>query len=65
MMEINEFGTLTAIDQIIKYQSLVPIENRNHVEYFCVMFHETLRYYNNAGFVITEIHYDGEYSCVV
>ena len=65
MMEINEFGMLTAIDQIIKYRSLVPIENRNHVEYFCVMFHETLRYYNNAGFVITEIQYEGEYSCVV
>jgi hypothetical protein len=58
-MYVNGCGMLTAIDRTCKYQSLVPIETR-HEEYFRVL-DEILRYYNNAGFVITEIHCNGEY----
>ena len=58
-MYVNEW-MLTAIDRTIKYQSLVPIETRQHKEYFCAL-DEILQYYNNAGFVITEIHCEGEY----
>jgi hypothetical protein len=59
-MYVNERGMLTAIDRTIKYQSLVPIETRQHEEYFRAL-DKILRYYNIIGFVITEIHCDGEY----
>jgi hypothetical protein len=59
-MYANECGMLTSIDQTIKYQSLVPIETRHHKEYSLVL-DEILRYYNNARFVVTEIHCNGEY----
>jgi hypothetical protein len=61
---VNECGMLTTINWTIKYQSLVPIETRQHKEYFCVL-DEILQYYNNAGFVITEIHYNGEYRAMM
>jgi hypothetical protein len=63
-MYVNKCGMLTAIDQTIKYQSLVPVETRQHEEYFCAL-DEILRYYNNAGLVVTEIHCNGEYHGMV
>ena len=51
---------LTAIDRTIKFRSLVPIETRQHEEYFRAL-DKILRHYNNAGFVIKVIHCDGEY----
>jgi hypothetical protein len=33
-MYVNEYSMLTAIDRTIKYRSLVPIETRQHKEYF-------------------------------
>ena len=59
-MYINQCGMLTAIDRTVKYRSLVPIDTRHHEEYYRAL-DQILRYYNNAGFVITEIHCDGEY----
>jgi hypothetical protein len=61
---VNECSMLTVIDRTIKYQSLVPIETRQHKEYFRPL-DKILRYYNNAGFVITEIHCDGEYCAMM
>ena len=54
-MYVNECGMLTAIDRTIKYRSLIPIQTRQHEEYFRAL-NEILRHYNTAGFVITEIH---------
>jgi hypothetical protein len=51
---------LTAIDQTIKFGSLVPMNTKQHDEYYRALG-KILRYYNNAGFVIKEIHCDGEY----
>mgnify|MGYP002176679840 FL=1 len=59
-MYVNECGMLTAIDRTIKFRSLVPIETRQHEEYFRAL-DKILRHYNNAGFVIKVIHCDGEY----
>jgi hypothetical protein len=47
-------------NRTIKYQSLIPIQTRHHDEYYKAL-DEILRYYNNAGFGIKEIHCDGEY----
>ena len=33
-MDVNEYGMLTAIDQTIKFQSLVPMNTKQHVEYY-------------------------------
>ena len=59
-MYVNESGMLTAIDRTIKFQSLVPIETRQHKEYFRAL-DTILRLYNSAGFVIKVIHCNGEY----
>ena len=59
-MYVNECGMLTAIDRTIKYRSLIPIQTRHHEEYYRAL-DTILRQYNSAGFVITEIHCDGDY----
>jgi hypothetical protein len=59
-MYVNECGMLTAIDKTIKFCCLVPMDTKNHVEYYRAI-DQILRHYNNAGFVITTIHCDGEY----
>ena len=59
-MYVNECGMLTAIDKTIKFRSLVPMDTKNHEEYYRAI-DQILRHYNNAGFVITTIHCDGEY----
>jgi hypothetical protein len=59
-MYVNECGMLTAIDRTIKYRSLVPMDTKQHDEYYRAL-DEILRQYNNAGFVIKTIHFDGEY----
>ena len=58
-MYVNECGMLTAIDRTIKYRSLVPMDTKQHDKYYRAL-DEILRQYNNAGFVIKTIHYDGE-----
>jgi hypothetical protein len=59
-MYVNECGMLTAIDRTIKFRSLVPMNTKQHEEYYRAL-DQILRHYNNAGFVITTIHCDGEY----
>jgi hypothetical protein len=59
-MYANECGMLTAIDQTIKFRSLVPTNTKQHVEYYRAL-DQILRHYNRAGFVIRMIHYDGEF----
>ena len=56
----NECGMLTAIDWTIKFWSLVPLNTRQHEEYYRAL-DQILRHYNQAGFVIKEIHCDGEF----
>jgi hypothetical protein len=59
-MYVNECGMLTAIDRTIKFRSLVPMNTKQHVEYYRVL-DQILRHYNQAGFVIRTIHCNGEF----
>ena len=59
-MYVNESSTLTAIDQTIEFRNLVPMNTRQHKEYYRAL-NQILCYYNDAGFVITEIDCNGEY----
>jgi hypothetical protein len=59
-MDVNECGMLTAIDRTIKIQSLVPMNTKQHVEYYRAL-DQILRHYNRAGFVIRTIHCAGEF----
>jgi hypothetical protein len=63
-MYVNECGMLTAIDNTIKFRSLVPMDTKQHDEYYRAL-DKILRHYNNAGFVITHIHCDGEYRAMI
>jgi hypothetical protein len=46
------------VGRTIKFQSLVPMNTKQHEEYYRAL-DQILRHYNNAGFVITTIHCDG------
>jgi predicted RNA-binding protein len=59
-MYVNKCGMLTAIDRTIKFRSLVPMDTKQHKEYYCTL-DQILRHYNNSGFVIARIHCDGKY----
>jgi hypothetical protein len=59
-MDVNECGMLTVIDRTIKFPSLVPMNTKQHIEYYCAL-DQILRHYNRAGFVIRTIHCDGEF----
>jgi hypothetical protein len=59
-MDVIECGMLTAIDCTIKFRSLVPMNTKQHVEYYRAL-DQILRHYNRAGFVIRMIHCDGEF----
>ena len=50
----------TAMDQTIEFRNLVPMNTRQHKEYYRAL-NQILCYYNDAGFVITEIDCNGEY----
>jgi hypothetical protein len=63
-MYVNEWGMLTAIDRTIKFRSLVPMNTRQHEEYYRAL-DQILWHYNQAGFVIKEIHCDGEFHSVM
>jgi hypothetical protein len=60
IMYVNECGFMTTIDQTIRFQSAIPIENRTHKEYYRVL-DMVLRLYNSAGFHIKTILCDGEF----
>jgi hypothetical protein len=59
-MYVNECGMLTAIDWTIKFRSQVPMNTRHHEEYYRAL-NQILWYYNQAGFVIKEIHCNREF----
>jgi hypothetical protein len=58
-MYVAECGMLTAIDRTIKFQSLVPMNTKQHIEYYRAL-NQILRHYNQAGFMIRTIHCNGE-----
>jgi hypothetical protein len=58
-MDVNECGMLTAIDQTVKFQSLVAMNAKQHNEYYRALS-QILRHYNQAGFMIRMIHCNGE-----
>jgi hypothetical protein len=55
---------MTTIDRTIRFQSTIPIENRTHEEYYCVL-DMVLRLYNSAGFHIKTIHCDGKFRAMM
>ena len=60
IMFVNECGMLTAIDRLIQFRSVVPIDTKTQCDYYKaldVIFHQ----YNKGGFVIKTIYCDGEY----
>jgi hypothetical protein len=59
-MYVNECGMLTAIDGTIKFQSLVPMNTKQHIEYYRTL-DQILRHYNQARFVRRTIHCDREF----
>jgi hypothetical protein len=59
IMYINECRFMTTIDQMIRFRGAIPIENRTHEEYYCVL-DMVLRLYNSAGFCIKTIHCNSE-----
>jgi hypothetical protein len=61
VMCVNECSrSTTAFDQTIKFQSLVPMNARQHKER-CRGLNQILRHCNHAGFVITETRFNGEH----
>jgi predicted RNA-binding protein len=55
---------MTTIDQTIRFRSAIPINNRTHKEYYCVL-DMVLHMYNSAGFHIKTIHCDGEFRAMM
>jgi hypothetical protein len=64
IMYVNECGFMTTINRTIQFSSALPIENRTHEEYYCVL-DMVLRLYNSAGFHIKTIHCDGEFHAMM
>jgi hypothetical protein len=55
---------MTTIDQTIRFRSAIPIENRTHKEYYCVL-DMVLHVYNSVGFHIKTIHCNGEFRAMM
>jgi hypothetical protein len=64
IMYVNECGFMTAIDQMIRFRSAIPIKNCTHKEYYRVL-DIVLHLYNSAGFHIKTIHCDGEFRAMM
>jgi hypothetical protein len=64
IMYVNECGFMTTINRTIRFRSALPIENRTHEEYYCVL-DMVLRLYNSAGFHIKTIHCNGEFHAMM
>ena len=63
-MFINQEGMLIAINQTVMFQSLVPINTKQHNKYYRAI-DVILRKYNSAGFAIKRIHCDDEYQSMM
>ena len=59
-MFVNGCGMLTMIDRTVKYQSLVPMKGKKHVDYYHAI-DKILRLYNSTGFIVRVIQCDREY----
>jgi hypothetical protein len=55
---------MTTIDRTIRFRSAIPIENRTHEEYYCVL-DMVLRLYNSTGFHVKTIHCDREFRAMM
>ena len=55
---------LTAIDRLIQFQSVVPIDTKTHYDYYKAL-DEIFCQYNKGGFVIQTIYCDGEYCAMM
>jgi hypothetical protein len=64
IMYVNECGFMTAIKRTIRFGSAIPIENRTHEEYYCVL-DMVLRLYSSAGFQVKTIHCNGEFRAMM
>jgi hypothetical protein len=63
-MYVNKCGFMTTIDQAIQFRSALPIENRTHEEYYCVL-DMVLPLYNSAGFHIKTMHCNREFRAMM
>jgi hypothetical protein len=64
ILYVNKCGFMTTIDQMIQFRSALPIENRTHEEYYCVL-DMVLGLYNSAGFHNKTIHCNGEFRAMM
>ena len=64
VMYVNECGMLTSIDRSVRFRGLVPVENKDHKEYYRAL-DKILRFYNKSGFIIKTIHCDGEFRAMM
>jgi hypothetical protein len=63
-MYVTKCGFMTTIDLTIQFRSALPIENRTHEGYYCVL-DMVLRLYNSAGFHIKMIHCNREFRAMM
>jgi hypothetical protein len=64
IMYVNECGFMITIDQTIQFRSALPIENRTHEEYYCVL-DMVLQLYNSAGLHNKTIHCNREFCAMM
>jgi hypothetical protein len=64
IMYVNECGFMTTIDRTIRFRSAIPIENRTHKEYYCVL-DMVLRLHSSTGFHIKTIHCNREFHAIM
>ena len=60
IMYVNGLPMFTGIDKSVKHRGLVPLKNREADELYKAL-DEIFRYYNDAGFLITDVHCDREF----
>lgn len=64
IMFINQQAMLTAVDKVIKYRSLIPLDNRKKGEVLKALG-VIVRHYNRAVFSINIIECDGEFKSMM
>ncbi len=60
-MFVNDLPSLTAIDTTVRYRSCVTLDSRSKDELYRAL-DDIFRFYNKAGFTITDIHADPEFN---
>ena len=64
IMFINKKAMLKAVDKVIKYRSLIPLDNRTKGEVLKALS-VIIRHYRRAGFSIKRIECDGEFKSLM